>query len=82
MIEIIERRIAQERDKLEFHYRKWDLILPLLQNEDSAGTWHNSCPVGIRVGRRDAGWEVRVNRIFYHSISSEYVIYYLCVISK
>ena len=30
MIEIIERRIAQERDKLNFHYRKWDPILPLL----------------------------------------------------
>ena len=30
MIEIIERQIAKERDKLDFHYRKWDLILPLL----------------------------------------------------
>ena len=29
-IEITERRIAaQERDKLYFHYRRWDLIIPL-----------------------------------------------------
>ena len=29
MIEITEWRIAQERDKLDFHYRKLDPILPL-----------------------------------------------------
>ena len=28
--EVIEQRIAQTRDKLDFHYGKWDLILPLL----------------------------------------------------
>ena len=30
MIEIVERRTAQEKDKLDFHFTKWDLMLPLL----------------------------------------------------
>ena len=31
-IETIERRIASDKEKLSFHYKKWEKLLPFLYN--------------------------------------------------
>ena len=35
-IETVERRIASDKEKLSFHYKKWEKLLPFLQNNPIA----------------------------------------------
>ena len=35
-IETVERRIASDKEKLSFHYKKWEKLLPFLQNSPMA----------------------------------------------
>ena len=35
-IETVERRIASDKEKLSFHYKKWEKLLPFLQNSHIA----------------------------------------------
>ena len=35
-IETVERRIASDKEKLSFYYKKWEKLLPFLQNSPMA----------------------------------------------